>query len=400
MPLPDVRAHGVRLRQPQGTPCLIVAALLRYSSSRNQTTPTGRLHERPMATTYGKWKIGDPLGEGGQSHVFAATDTTGEFDGTWVLKRLKNRDSMKRRGRFAQEAAAAEELHHQNIVGVVDFDAEGERPYIVSEYCERGTLADAKLNSYDLIQKLEVFLGICRGVGYAHKNGIVHRDLKPANIFLKADGTPVVGDFGLCFFLEDGTRFTATGEAVGAFRYMAPEVEGGRVAEVDARSDVYSLGKILYFILEGRVFSRENYRSPGYNLLDKHGGSDYAFIYELLDQSVREAPNDRFDNAAAFAEAVENTMRLIHVNAHHVSLDTPQECSYCRNGLYKPHVDLVTPNVTGRGHSQAKNEALNKVGHIYEYEDLLVLVCDNCGHLQWFAPFRAGDAPWRWCRDE
>lgn len=352
-----------------------------------------------MASTYGKWKLLDSLGEGGQSHVFAATDTTGELDGTWVLKRLKNRDNVKRRGRFAQEAAAAEKLHHPNIVEVVDFDTEGDRPYIASEYCEGGTLADAEFDSHDLIQKLEIFLGICRGVGYAHENGVVHRDLKPANVFLQADGTPVVGDFGLCFFLEDGTRFTATGEAVGAIRYMAPEVECGRVAEVDARSDVYSLGKILYFILEGRVFSRENYRSPGYDLLEKHGGAEYAFIYELLDQSVREALDDRFDNAAAFAAAVENFMRRIHVSAHHISLDTPQECSYCRNGNYQPYVDLFTPEPNSFERKSARNDALNKIGSLHERQAWLVMVCDYCGHTQWFLPHRSNGGAERWKGD-
>ncbi len=99
---------------------------------------------------------------------------------------------------------------------------------------------------------LELLIDIANGLAHAHANGIVHRDIKPANLLLSgAPALPVIADFGICYVV-DGDRMTLTDEAVGPRLFVAPELEDGRAEQVSARSDVYTLGKLLYWLLKGR----------------------------------------------------------------------------------------------------------------------------------------------------
>jgi serine/threonine protein kinase len=170
----------------------------------------------------------------------------------------------------------------------------------VTEYCAGGSLAKFDSSSMPMLARLGLFHAICLGVGHGHQNGIVHRDIKPLNIFLRADHTPVVGDYGLCY-LADGQELTTSQEAVGARFYIAPELEHGPVERPQPYSDVYSLGKLLYWLMSGgRMFAREGHRSPGYNLL-KADDSAWYFIYDLLDITITADIHKRPDNANTVA---------------------------------------------------------------------------------------------------
>src|SRR5205823_72295 len=143
---------------------------------------------------------------------------------------------------------------------IIETSQDPEAPFFVAEYCAASDLSRANLSGKDLLAKLRIFRQVCDAVSAAHKADILHRDLKPPNIFIRGDGSVVVGDFGLCIDLNDiKERATHTMEGVGAERYIAPEVAKGRVPEPQPTSDIYSLGKVLYFILSGRTLAREEY---------------------------------------------------------------------------------------------------------------------------------------------
>lgn len=222
---------------------------------------------KAMAQKYGKWIVARSLSEGGQAVTFLAYREDDPEKRQCVLKRFKNPDRVKR---YESEVAAALSLDHPNLVKYVDSDLKSAKPFMVTEYYSGGPLSRGNFDNWSTIERLQLFRAICDGVGYAHSQGIIHRDLKPDNIFLHKDGkTPVVGDFGICFISEEGTRFTLTDEAVGARRFTAPELEDGRAGQVSARSDVYSLGKILYWLFAKRVFDREKHREPQWSLTNK-----------------------------------------------------------------------------------------------------------------------------------
>jgi len=152
-----------------------------------------------MATIYGKrWEVLKSLSEGGQAHTFIVTDLNGTKDSRYVLKRLKNLDRLDR---FKGEIEAVKNLSHEYIVKLVNFDLEAKKPYLVTEYCEGGSLSEAEpIWLKSPVIAFKIFQQICEGVAHAHTNHIIHRDLRPDNIFLcTREGPAVVGDFGICY---------------------------------------------------------------------------------------------------------------------------------------------------------------------------------------------------------
>jgi serine/threonine protein kinase len=189
---------------------------------------------------------------------------------SYVLKTMHAAQARRpeRQERFKREIEALCKLDDPNILKIVDYGYDNHgAPYLVTEYCENGTLEN--LPPGTVIETLQHFLGICKGVAHAHEKGIVHRDLKPRNIFLKANNNTVVGDFGLCFLLDDEAdedRLTETMEVAGPRWFGAPEDRDGRLEDVTVRGDVYSLGKLLHWMFFRRPFDREDHRSARYRL--------------------------------------------------------------------------------------------------------------------------------------
>jgi serine/threonine protein kinase len=332
-----------------------------------------------MAQQYGKWKVIRALSEGGQAHTYLVSEDGTDNKDVFVLKRLKN---LERIQRFKGEVRACAELSHPNILRVVDHDYEGQKPYLVSEYLPGGSLSKIDITSYPLVDRLRIFCEICRAVehAHAHKPTIVHRDLKPDNIFLRADmKTPVVGDFGICFIDEDGERATLVDEAVGSRRFTAPELEDGRADEVGPASDVYSLGKMLYWMLAGKVFDRERHRDARFDLTQDAIDPSTHFVYDVLDETIFLDASKRLPNAKAVADAVDEVIKKILMKAHPLDLNAPQQCLYCGAGMYKKRVETdlskpipATETLEGSGFRFINNQRW------------LILICDNCGNSQIF----------------
>jgi len=210
--------------------------------------------------TIGKYRILEPLGRGGMARVYRAYHP--QLDRYVAIKVLRadlveddEVDADSWRARFQREARAVAALRHPNVVRVFDFDIEDDLSYIVME-CLEGDSLKTRLNDYrvrgekmPLGQVVRVLLHVLDGLAYAHSQGMVHRDLKPANILLTRHGDAVLSDFGIAQIVG-GTRHTVPGALMGTVSYMAPEQ--GREGRSDPRSDVYSLGVILYEMLVHR----------------------------------------------------------------------------------------------------------------------------------------------------
>jgi serine/threonine protein kinase len=346
-----------------------------------------------MANQYGDWVIKDSLSEGGQAHTFLAYNPKADDGTLFVLKRLKN---IGRLPRFEQEVRAALALQHPNLVKLQDFDLTGERPFIVTEYCPGGPLSKADFSNWSRLERLHLFRAICEGVGFAHSNKVIHRDLKPDNIFLKNDRkTPVVGDFGICFFLDDGERITLTDEAVGARRYTAPELEDGR-GNAGPQADVYSLGKILYWLMAGRVFDREKHRDPKWLLtgelfdLPDYKVAEFAFVNELLDRSIVDEPSKRFADATHFRANLDRAIWRIQRHTHTLDMAEPQICNFCGIGYYK---DVGNSALRDQPYGYDEVERFG-IRHM-DSAQWLVLWCNHCGHTETFRYDRLRNMPWK-----
>ncbi|MGB2869187.1 MAG: protein kinase [Bacteroidota bacterium] len=194
------------------------------------------------------YKILEKLGEGGMGVVYKAQDTT--LDRLVALKFLPAHvsSSSEDKARFIQEAKAAASLTHQNICTIHGVEEQDGKAFIVMEYVEGKTLNDLKANM-PLKQAVDIGIQLADGLAAAHEKGIVHRDIKPENIMIRKDGRVQIMDFGLAK-LKGASRLTKEGSTVGTAGYMSPEQIQGQ--ETDHRTDIFSLGVILYELFAGQ----------------------------------------------------------------------------------------------------------------------------------------------------
>ena len=205
-----------------------------------------------------RYRLEQKLGSGGMSTVYLARDETLE---RWVAAKVLHReisDQPDQIERFRREARAVAQVSHPNVVAVIDAGEDGGRPYIVFEYCDGETLKERieRLGKLPLDEAAAYAIEVGRGLQAAHARRLVHRDVKPQNVLIDSEGRAKVTDFGIARELEqDG--LTATGRVLGTTDYVSPEQAMGH--GVDARSDIYSLGVLLYEMLTGQVpFRAEN----------------------------------------------------------------------------------------------------------------------------------------------
>ena len=198
------------------------------------------------------------LGRGGMGSVYKARERT--LDRTVALKIIPDFRAHDAQfiERFRREARIAARLRHPRIVSVHEVGTMGEYPYFSMDFIEGGTLRSIVQRRRGLPAEDSIAIGveICRAVAHAHGKGIIHRDLKPENVMIDGEGDVFVMDFGLARAVED-PGLTQSGAIMGTPFYMSPEQLGGE--KLDERSDVYSIGLILYYCLTGQdLFAAEN----------------------------------------------------------------------------------------------------------------------------------------------
>jgi eukaryotic-like serine/threonine-protein kinase len=205
----------------------------------------------------GRYELGGVIGRGGMAEVYRARDL--RLDRVVAIKTLRSdlaRDPTFQ-ARFRREAQSAASLNHPSVIAVYDTGEDlldgNPVPFIVMEYVEGRTLRDVLREQQRLTPEraVEMVDGVLRALDYSHRGGIVHRDIKPANVMLTNSGEVKVMDFGIARALADSAAtMTATAQVIGTAQYLSPEQARGE--RVDARSDIYSTGCVLYELLTGR----------------------------------------------------------------------------------------------------------------------------------------------------
>ncbi len=197
-----------------------------------------------------RYRLERMLGRGGMAEVWAGTDEVLEREVAVKVLSARFTDDEQFRRRFRREAQQAAALNHPHIVKVYDTGTHGHLPFIVMELV-RGRSLEQILARGKLTEErsLEICADVCAALDYAHQRGLIHRDIKPGNILLADDGTVKVTDLGIARAIDSHT-VSETAAVLGTAAYLSPEQAQG--IEVDPRSDLYSLGVVLYELLTGR----------------------------------------------------------------------------------------------------------------------------------------------------
>lgn len=265
----------------------------------------------------GRYTVGQMIGTGGMADVYLGLDTRLNRE---VAIKVLRRDLAKDPAfvaRFRKEALAAGGLNHPGIVAVYDSGEENNSPYIVMELVSGQTLRQKlQAGQLPLSTSLEIIKGILQALDYSHNKGIIHRDIKPSNIMITDSGDIKVMDFGIARATDDiGATLTNTWNVVGTAQYLSPEQATGEMA--DGRSDLYSLGCLMYELLTGQPpFTGDTPVSVAY----QHVSSPLTpasqinptldlNLDRMLEVVLAKDPNNRYQDAIAMLEDLEHVIK-------------------------------------------------------------------------------------------
>jgi tRNA A-37 threonylcarbamoyl transferase component Bud32 len=264
----------------------------------------------------GRYEIEELVGTGGMSSVYRARDSV--LERRVALKILHEHFSADPEyvERFRREARAIARLNHPNIVTVIDRGEFGNRQFIVFEHIPGENLKEVveREGQLPVAQALALTHQIARGLAFAHQHGVVHRDVKPQNVLLDESGTAKVTDFGIARSLDPGEELTQTGTLLGTSDYIAPEQASGE--PIDARSDQYSLGVVLYELLTGEVpFPADSFmavamrhlRDPVPSVRERRRDVPDR-VDKIVARAMAKRPADRFPSTEAMMGAIEDAL--------------------------------------------------------------------------------------------
>jgi serine/threonine protein kinase len=295
--------------------------VVRDSDKTQQATRVNETHlaleDALVGHTLGAYQLVERLGQGGMASVYKAFEPA--LDRHVAIKILPQFFAQDPEfiERFRREAKAVANLSHPNIVPIYSYGEEGNHTYIAMQYVEGGTLKQSRGEVYRPDDALRLSLPIVKALAYAHQRGIVHRDIKPSNVLMSEGQRPLLADFGLAKMVEASVQLTGTGVGMGTPAYMSPEQGEGK--HVDRRTDIYSLGIMLYEMLTGDVPFRADTPMA---VVIKHMTAPMPIprsvnpnIPEVLERIILKAtaknPHDRYQSADEMAVALESAQKAL-----------------------------------------------------------------------------------------
>ena len=289
-----------------------------------------------MISNLGRYEVLGELGQGAMGVVYKARDPL--IDRVVAIKTINHSLAMDEKdeyeGRFYQEARAAGRLNHPNIVTIYDVGKSGDVAYIAMELLEGRELRDI-MNEGPLLpidQVLNIVAQVAQGLAYAHEHEIVHRDVKPSNIMVIRDGHVKITDFGIARMESSSVR-TQTGMVLGSPKYMSPEQVMGKT--IDPRSDIFSLGVMLYEMLTGQApFDGENVNAIMYQTLNAVTPPPNTInpdvpemVNFIVAKALAKGVEDRYQNAKDFAADLRTCRDTMPHSIHKVDLSIPPVAS-------------------------------------------------------------------------
>jgi len=265
----------------------------------------------------GRYRLEAKLGSGGMSTVYLARDDTLDRPVAVKVMHREMSEQEDQLQRFRQEARAVAKLTHPNVVAVIDAGEDGGHPYIVFEYVKGETLKQriGRVGALDTQEAIAYAIEVARGLSVAHSRNMVHRDIKPQNVLIDEEGRAKLTDFGISRQLEQ-EGVTATGRVLGTTDYVAPEQAMGK--DIDIRSDIYSLGVVLYEMLVGQVpfhadsqvgvaMKHVNEELPD---VQRRRSEASAAVALVVERATAKNPDERYQTVAEMIDDLETALEV------------------------------------------------------------------------------------------